>query len=346
MMATTTMRTTLSTSSSLVLLLLLFDVLNVHVSAFTTLSKTTARSIITTRPRPQPQQPSRTRALIYGWDDHDEDDSKPPKPIKFDTSSIVTASSSPSSSSVCESASAFITENIQTTTTDRLARLAFVFRPKEHVGLKLQDIERVHVVCISSNSIELEVILCESLGCVSLHIPIEFPSSCSRDDDDALFQTCVLQHLETLDNDTTTASTIATELTNPTNNQKEDDVAALPSWWISASTTNPAFQAECQTLQDILNESEFQPELRALAQDALNKNAQQQQHSTTTKVVVHKVECLEVGPAGIAMKASLLLDGQNTNAVDVIFPFGGLPHRSPESLRAATLGAIATVSPA
>jgi hypothetical protein len=342
MMATTTMRTTLSTSSSLVLLLLLFDVLNVHVSAFTTLSRTTARSIITTRPQAQPQQqPSRTQALIYGWDDHDEEDSKPPKPIKFDTSSTITASSS-----VCESASAFITENIQTTTTDRLARLAFVFRPKEHVGLKLQDIERVHVVCISSNSIELEVILCESLGCVSLHIPIEFPSSCSRDDDDALFQTCVLQHLETLDNDTTTASTIATELTNPTNNQKEDGVVTLPSWWISASTTNPAFQTECQTLQDILNESEFQPELRALAQDALNKNTQQQHHPTNAKVIVHKVECLEVGPAGIAMKASLLLDGQNTNAVDVIFPFGGLPHRSPESLRAATLGAIATVSPA
>mmetsp|Transcript_16720 Transcript_16720/g.27129 ORF Transcript_16720/g.27129 Transcript_16720/m.27129 type:complete len:336 (-) Transcript_16720:240-1247(-) len=282
------------------------------------------------------------KALIYGWDDYNEEDSntnkKPqqPKPVALDTSTSGTGLLTEPASTSCEQPSDGVLQGMPP---DRLARLAFAFRPREHSGLKLQDIEHVQIICVHPHSIEMEAILCESLGCVSLHIPIAFPSSC---DNDGSFQTCVLQNLQDLDDSATTQVTAALSSSSPTFLQQQQELQSnilddYPSWWSHASSPS-SLETEGQTLQEILNEDEFAPELLALAQEALSK---QQQPSTISKI--QKARCARVGPSGMAIKAIVEIE-QQTQVVNVFVPFGGTTsHQTAEGLRAAVLGAIAAV---
>jgi hypothetical protein len=316
-------------------------------------------------------------ALIYGWDDYEEDkegkDSTTTKTKHQQQPKPVDVGSSGKSlwggpSDVCDAAGSSIADHL---TNDRdqkgsLARLAFAFRPPEHSGLSMKDIETVNVLCVSHNDIEVEAILCESLGCVSLHIPIEFPTSCLEttttnqgEDDDGKFLSCVLQNLEELD--VTASPQVSTHLSTTTQQQQATSTARnakalllgsvhLPSWWVSPSSLLNAasLEKECQTVKDILNEEEFQAELIALAQDGLKHSFEQNTlnlNGSTTAVppTVQKAKCSVVGPAGIGMKALANKDGTLV-VMEVLFPFGGPSKQSAESLRAAVLGAVAVAA--
>ncbi|KAG7368336.1 hypothetical protein IV203_031079 [Nitzschia inconspicua] len=294
-------------------------------------------------------------ALIYGWDDYEEDDKtttkpKQPKPLAFDTSGNAIFAGGPS---VCDAAGSSIADHL---TNDRdqmgsLARLAFAFRPKEHSGLNMKDIETVHVLCVKPNEIEVEAILCESLGCVSLHIPIQFPSSCTHTDEDDKFQSCVLQNLKDLD--VTATTQVSAHLTSQSQSSAINPemllsgTVQLPSWWVSPSSTlnAAALETECNMLKDILNEDEFQTELMALAQDGLKHSLHHQQNDAASTPTIQKARCSIVGPAGIGMKA---LARQPTDGsvvvMDVLFPFGGPSKQTADSLRAAVLGAVAVAA--
>lgn len=339
-----------------------------NASAFSTPLQRSERTIVTSVSQRQSTRISISSpllALIYGWDDYDEDDvtssttkPKQPKPLAVDTSGNSLFAGGPSS--VCDAAGSSIADHL---TNDRdqmgsLARLAFAFRPKEHSGLQMKDIETVHVLCVQPNEIEVEAILCESLGCVSLHIPIQFPTSCMQSDEEDKFQTCVLANLKELD---VTAETQVSA--HVSQQQQEQSTSAalqnpdlqlagsvrLPSWWVTPSSTlHPAtLEAECETLQEILNENEFQTELIALAQDGLKHSLHVSSISSSTAPTIQKARCAIVGPAGIGIKAlakQVEEDGGNVWVMDVLFPFGGPSKQTAESLRAAVLGAVAVAA--
>lgn len=136
-------------------------------------------------------------AIIYGWDGEDSDEIT-------DTSA---------SSSVASSRKPYITvesevgpdsctpeglEVAMSLSEDRgrmgsFARLAAAFSPPER-GIGIKDIEKVEVTCVREDSIELEAILCETYGCVTLTVPVQFPTECGGTD-----LGCAIQNLDTLD---------------------------------------------------------------------------------------------------------------------------------------------------
>jgi hypothetical protein len=290
-------------------------------------------------------------AIIYGWDDYEEEgedvdnrksssssSTTTPKPFSFDT----TTSDLPGllSRDSCDAQGAAVAEELTTQKLDSLARLAFSFRPKEHEGLKLQDIEQVHVLCVNANEIQMEAILCENMGCVSLHIPVAFPTRCEggggRGGD---FQTCVLNNIQALD--ASAETTVQQHLSDGDKNLPSllsQPLSSPPNWWVEPS--NDEVQKECSLLQDILTEDleEFKTELLALAKEGLAKE-------DDTSFQFEHARCAKVGPAGMGLKAV----GRNTGesilfTMDVWFPFGGTPHATAKGLRAAVLGAVASAS--
>jgi hypothetical protein len=103
--------------------------------------------------------------------------------------------------------------------------------------------------------------------------------------------------------------------------------------------------AECSAMRNILNEAEFKTDIVALAQDSLN-HAQQQGEGP---YAVREAKVAAIGPAGLCFKVrAQLLSSQQPqdrpamHVLDVMYPFGGGPLDSVESLRAAVLGLVAT----
>ena len=86
---------------------------------------------------------------------------------------------------------------------------------------------------------------------------------------------------------------------------------------------------------DILNEDDFQMDIRALAQDALNLSG------THSGYQVHSARVAAVGPAGIAFKARAMFDMEKSVVLDVMYKFS-TTQEDAQALRAAILGAVAT----
>lgn len=216
------------------------------------------------------------------------------------------------------------------------------FLPERGIGI--QDIERVEVTCVRENQIELEAILCENLGCVSLSVPIKFPNECS--DGNWVDSGCVVQNLKVLDSqaesflETTSSGLGLEDLTGVDLDELclLNEKVVLPSWWIPPEC-DETLAADCDSIRSLLNEDEFHRDIVALAQDGLQHHAVGQNGD----YLVQKARVAAVGPAGICLKVAALYryGGDNLQYMDVVYPFGGEPVRDVESLRAVVLGAIA-----
>lgn len=198
-----------------------------------------------------------------------------------------------------------------------LARLAVAFSPPER-ALSLDQIEKVDVVCVEQDRIDIQAIICEDGGCVSLAVPIVFPHACG---DDQWLEGCVTNHLEQLDQS-------LPEIMTSTDNLDIMGTVDFPSWWIDPS---PSMTAECSSMRDILNEAEFASEIGALAQASLNND-------TTSHHQVQAVKVAAVGPAGLLFRVKTT-DG--TTVLDVLYPFGEVLE-TVDALRATVLGLVAT----
>uniref|UniRef100_A0A7S2VER6 Uncharacterized protein n=1 Tax=Entomoneis paludosa TaxID=265537 RepID=A0A7S2VER6_9STRA len=276
-----------------------------------------------TTPQYDPSSPrvsdSHLQALIYGWDDAEDAKSTTtttPTPY-LDTSTSDFHSGfgqcSPTGSALAESLS-YDTDRV-----GALARLAVAFSPPER-QLSLDQIEKVDVLCVSPTHIDIMAIVCEDGGCVSLAVPVQFPSSCSTNE----LEGCVVQHLEQLDH-ASVASAHAL-----------DTIAEYPSWWVDPTTmADPVLQAECDSMRLLLNEDEFAVERIALAQDAATAATSVPQSQMQQATIV------QLGPGGILFQVK---SGTEWNAplLNVFYPFSGGPHQSVDTLRAAVLGCVAT----
>lgn len=276
-------------------------------------------------------------AIIYGWDGDDDTDEN----VKSDT--YTTDFQSEIGMDQCSPVGTAVADRL-TYDPDKvgsLARLAVAFSPPER-SLTLADIEKVEVICVREDHIEIQAIVCEDGGCVSLAVPVKFPKSCQADSE--WLEGCVLRNLEELDVQADAALLIQQEYESDP--QDLDELCELnskidyPSWWIPPEC-NAEMVADCDTIQRLLNEDEFSQEIGALAQDVLNG------WQGGEVYVVKKAKVAIVGPAGICLKVRAQYQHQDDedgdapiHILDVMYPFGGPPMEDGRSLRAAVLGAV------
>jgi hypothetical protein len=274
-------------------------------------------------------------ALIYGWDGQLESDttlsssSSSSSPSYMDVTSDLYQTCSPVGSAVAQALS------YDQDRAGHLARLAVAFSPPER-ALRLDAIEQVEVVCVHDDSIELQAVICQEGGCVSLNVPVTFPRSCYAEDPSSL-EGCIMKNLQELD---------AHAVTVLQNKQQDDDTCQLlndqfhnfPEWWIPPEC-DPTLTADCEIVKGLLNDAEFQEDVRALAQDAVNRI------EDDWRVLQAKVAI--VGPAGLCFKVKATQQQQHGSSasvaqvLDVVHPFDQVMS-TVDALRAAVLGAIAS----
>ncbi len=263
------------------------------------------------------------RALIYGWDDDIDEDLVSPVEMKFKYESELPQ---------CTTEGVAVAESISYDS-DRLgslARLAVAFSPPER-ALKLNQIERVDVICVSQKHIDIQAIICEDGGCVSLAVPIQFPKACDRG---AHLEGCVVGHLDSL------VESASAVLSDGRNIETHGDLSSdgngnvdYPAWWVSPSSSD--LVEECKRMCSILNEDEFQPEVMALAQDAMQ--------SVGPGLITMAAKVASIGPAGFYFRVQTRsLESTNVRVLDVFSPFGGAPKATADELRATVLGTVAT----
>ena len=268
-------------------------------------------------PRNQPQ----IAAVIYGWDGEEEETEDILN--TYDTMACAGAPASPVAAAVAES--------ISSQKVGSLARLAVAFSPPER-ALKLSDIEKVDVLCVSEDRIEIEAVICEDGGCVSLAVPVSFPEQCSGD----WLEGCVMRNLDELDFE---AESLLRVMEEEAANREDDleDLCSLttttefPSWWVPPEC-DADLVADCDTIRTLLNKEDFQQDINALAQRRV------QGYDVKRALVA------AVGPAGLCLKVRAVYQleaHKPIHVLDVLVPFGGEPKRDAQSLRAAVLGAVA-----
>ena len=275
------------------------------------------------------------QALIYGWDGGDAGQDASSSPY-LDIASDLGQSCSPVGTAVAEALS------YDSQRAGHLARLAVAFSPPER-ALALDRIERVDVVCVRDDHIEIEAIVCEDGGCVSLSVPVKFPRDCHSSESSAL-EGCVMKNLDELDAEAGSLLQMAEETTK-TEAQAAHDFDELcvlneridnfPSWWVPPEC-DVTMAADCESIRVLLNDAEFQPDVVALSQDALRKMKDGEDY----KVLQAKVAI--VGPAGICFKVRAefeLSHDRRVHILDVVHPFGETM-TNVDDLRAAVLGAV------
>jgi len=275
----------------------------------------------------QTGMPSKLSAIIYGWDGDDDDTSN----LSY------TAVSSDLNAGQCSAAGVAVAESLSQDgdKIGALARLAVAFSPPER-KIAIKDIENINVVCVREDRIELEAILCESHGCVSLMVPVKFPTACEPN----ALEGCVMMNLKHLDTQAE-SYIIETEGEQKLSQADLDELCLLsqkidyPVWWVPPEC-NAKLAADCDLIRGLLNEDEFMSSVVSLAQDGLDAAG------TVGMYTVKKAKVAAVGPAGICFKVAATSPQRNDLSVmDVMYPFGGEPVQDVESLRALVLGAIA-----
>ena len=219
---------------------------------------------------------------------------------------------------------------------DRLARLAVAFSPPGR-DLSLKDIAAVEVIQLDDHHMDIASLVCEEDECVSVSVPVDFPTDCGQSD---AMEECLLSNISELD-----------ELAVDRMGQREQAAAAnsvfdegrslllqeenspsiagytksraatqtLPEWWVPSMDLSES----CQNLQELLNQQDFQQEVRSLAKYSLG------QTGNSDANVLHSM-VTGVCPAGLTLRAMIQpgsgADIHNDNSeqqtVDLELPFG------------------------
>jgi hypothetical protein len=231
-----------------------------------------------------------------------------------------------------------------------LARLACAFAPAGH-GLHLKDFDSVNVLTVDENHIEISAILCDDGSCVSIAVPVNFPHPCGGVDDMA---ECILENINELDHQ---AEGLISEVERKEASREDDEKMSqvlindenidFPSWWVSPSLI-PGMAEECRSIRKLLNEEDFQPDIHALARQALNESNEEG--------FVEKVGVAAVGPAGLilrvlteevqnhpvkVMAVTMLPSNDIVNILEIPVAFR-TEAANTEDLRASLLGTVAS----
>lgn len=259
----------------------------------------------------------------------------------------------------------------------RLAKLAVAFSPPS-TQLALQDIEHVGVVCVDEHHIELEAVICEDEGCLTVLVPLSYPTTCDDvSNEETQMEECVLANIDSLSEDAEVRISNYEKGGSETRLNRESSASfgilendksidaknivfdvetkgtqwegSCPDWWQSVGFYEEALRTECDTLKRTLNEDDFEDDVISLIERGLfESNLDVSDQCDVIKGVV-----TEVGPAGILFRAKCILTKsidystgdvqEEVIIVEVPFRFGQVQN-SADSLRAAVLGAVASTT--
>jgi hypothetical protein len=217
------------------------------------------------------------------------------------------------------------------TTAPLLARLVATHAP-EQMGLALERINQVSVRSVQPSSVDIEALVCEDDGCVSVSVPVQLPNPCYRPttggssssssfdglsstDGGELFDSCILENLHALDQlqsaaaagggavrlspeEMARAERLHDELHSP-------EVAELPRWWIPC--TDLALSRQCESLRDLLNEPDFRHELRTMVIRQVGAGGDD--NSDDDDLKVGHAACVAIGTAGMVVRATAMSRG-------------------------------------
>lgn len=238
---------------------------------------------------------TRRKAVIYGPDGDSHDDEH----------------SSSSLAWLEESSSSTMVETVSAKCMPSLAKVACGFAPDGH-EFRLQDIETVHVLEVDESHIELSAVLCENRGCVTVAVGVDFPHSCAGSVDDVL-ELCIIENLNELDG---IATNKIRSMEWMEDNEEEllargrlekaltqKDNIEYPSWWVQpGSSSISEMPVECETIRSLLNEDDFQQEIRALSTKIIGG-------TTDAAFTVGKAGVAIVGPVGLILRAQAKHEG-------------------------------------
>lgn len=241
-----------------------------------------------------------------------------------------------------------LAEKISSDRMDSLAKIVVAFAPEER-QLNMEDIESLQVVSLDGSHLDIEVEVCEIDGCVSMLIPIVFPSPCQSGDDEE----CLLENIEELQD---SASGIVVK--RRIKSEEEADwcvsleglrepvcnVDAYPTWWIhSGETKQRDMVSECDLLQTLLNSADFKQDMIELASYGIHMERDIELDSDDVRgdfsvlaAIIHSV-----GPAGLYIRAKIIDEG-GQSIVDLPIQFPKVADKSSD-IRSCVLGILASI---
>ena len=301
-----------------------------------------------TRRQTSSRHTSNQHATIIGWDDEsDSYISSFDEDTGISTSIFGEDDESTSTQQVYTSIADSLSHN--TDKTASLARLAVAFSPPSQ-AVKLEDITQIQIIEVASDHIELSAVVCDESQCVTLFVPVTFHHDCGSLGEDESTEECVLDNLFELDEEAQQViQRREIERKNSMDEVEPEIIAALhekndlqyPSWWIHPKSSEMV--DECENIKRILNQENFQNQVQALAREGLAFT------EDGDLFEVQKAVVSSLGPAGFYFRviATKKFEDKHYTILDIPFslnPFGQNPDiEEPSDLRAAVLGAVATV---
>jgi hypothetical protein len=174
-----------------------------------------------------------------------------------------------------------------------LARLAVAFSPASR-SLDIRDIEHVQVLEVDSMHLDIQAVICEDDGCVTLKVPVPFPVPCvvgdsDTEEDEDEEEHCVLSNLQRLDlqaqetirtlawnevhhEDVAAEHRMHRELLRDATGGGDDGALHFPTWWVypSSTTTSDELRRACDGIRKLLNDDEFRSAVASLATQAMD----------------------------------------------------------------------------
>jgi hypothetical protein len=230
-----------------------------------------------------------------------------------------------------------------------LARLAVAFSPASRT-LDIKDIEHVQVLEVDNKHLDIQAVICEDDGCVTLKVPVPFPVPCVVGDRDTEEdeEHCVLSNLHRLDlqaqetirilewnevhhEDVAAKHRMRKELLREATGGGGDDVLHFPTWWVypsSTTTTSDELRRACDGIRKLLNDDEFRSAVASLATQAMDAasaaaSTDDDDEETTASSMsyedfhVEQAVVAAVGPKGLLLRAAVapleILGGHNHN---------------------------------
>lgn len=217
-----------------------------------------------------------------------------------------------------------------------LARLAAAFAPPGH-ALHLQNMDSLSIIGVDETHIDIQVVVCGQEGCVTVKVPVIFPEACQNLHDEE----CILHQFEELDHQADVMLQLqesaekTKELERQWQAQHPEDKLSYPPWW----EFSIALTEECDNIKRLLNDDEFQPEMKALATKGL---CEEYMDWDMERAVVS-----QVGPAGLYLRSKMVNHAVNAEVtavmVDIPIPFGAVVDNVAD-LRAIVLGRVASAA--
>ena len=214
-----------------------------------------------------------------------------------------------------------------------LARLAVAFSPPER-RIDLKDIEQIEILLVDGEHIEIVAAVRHEDACARLLVPVQFPTSCGGVSN---MEECVLDNIDTLSEDAghrIEEQTVEDQMFDLQYVLK--GTTEMPSWWVNP--IDYELIQECDTIKELLNDAEFQNEVKALAMRAINAAGED------TPIVLETVVVTDVGPSGLNFRARTASNVGEKVILEVSYKFSSTTIENADALRATVLGAVAEAS--